>query len=203
MTDSDAGHDDALIRGTPAGWDARYRGGDIPWDTGIVPPEVVELVASGLLKPGWALDLGCGRGLSSRYLAQYGFRVIGVDLAHSALAWGNRAAQAAGLPAYFCQGDVAERGFLKTCATFALDVGCFHAVDPDRRAEYVASLAGHLAAGAFYLLYAFDPAGAAPRGPHGIGPREIAEFAPHFILRWVRHGQDRDRVSAWYLLQRA
>ena len=79
-------------RGSAAWWEDRYRSGDIPWDTGIVPPEVVALVSSGLLSSGWALDLGCGSGLSSRYLAAHGFRVVGVDLAQSALAAGRRAA---------------------------------------------------------------------------------------------------------------
>ena len=31
-------------RGSAAWWEDRYRGGDIPWDTGVVPPEVVSLV---------------------------------------------------------------------------------------------------------------------------------------------------------------
>ena len=60
-------------RGSAAWWDARYRSGDIPWDTGIVPPEVVALVESGEPQPGWALDLGCGSGVTSRYLAHTGF----------------------------------------------------------------------------------------------------------------------------------
>jgi len=37
----------------------------------------------------------------------------------------------------------------------------------------------------------------------GIGPREITLFVPHFLLRWARHGLDRDRPSAWYLMQRS
>jgi SAM-dependent methyltransferase len=186
-------------------WDARYLSGDIPWDTGIVPPEVVALVASGLLTPGWALDLGCGSGLSSRYLAAHGFRVVGVDLAHSPLARGCRAAQADGLPAYFCRGDVSSLAFMAVQATFALDVGCFHAVPPARRCAYVASLAEHLLPGACYLLYAFAPYPDGGEGGDdltGIGPVELAGFAPLFSLRWAQHGDDRGRPSAWYLLQR-
>jgi SAM-dependent methyltransferase len=187
-------------------WDARYLSGDIPWDTGIVPPEVVALVASGLLTPGWAFDLGCGSGLSSRYLAARGFRVVGVDLAHSPLARGYRAAAAERLPAYFCRGDVSALTFVAVRATLALDVGCFHAVPPARRSAYVASLAQHLLPGAFYLLYAFAPfpdGNEGGDGPLGIGPAEVAGFAPLFSLRWSRHGHDRGRPSAWYLLQRA
>ena len=193
-------------RGSAAWWDDRYRSGDIPWDTGIIPPEVVELVASGVLAPGWALDLGCGSGLSSRYLAARGYRVVGVDLAHSALARARRAADANALSAYFCRGDVSNLRFLAIQATCALDIGCFHAVAPDRQAAYVASLAAHLLPGAYYLLYAFARPAAAADGPSEIGPhvgpREIALFAPQFVLHWVNHGLDRDRPSAWYLLQR-
>jgi SAM-dependent methyltransferase len=192
-----------LVRGTAAWWDDRYRTGDIPWDTGIVPPEVVTLVTSGLLRPGWALDLGCGSGLSSRYLAAHGFRVIGIDLAHSALARGRRIADLDAASAYFCRGDVSDLCFLAVRATFALDVGCFHAVSPDRRQAYVASLAEHSLPGAYFLLYAFEPQPDAGDGPAGIGPREMALFAPHFLLRWARHGLDRDRPAAWYLLQRS
>ena len=190
-------------RGSAAWWEDRYRGGDIPWDTGVVPPEVVSLVSSGLLTSGWALDLGCGSGLSSRYLASHGFRVIGVDLAHSALARARRAAESAALPAYFCRADVSDLRFLAVQAAFALDIGCFHAVPPDRQRAYVDSLAAHLLPGAYYLLYAFEPRPGETDGPSGIGPREIALFIPRFILRWVRHGLDRDRPSAWYLMQRS
>ena len=101
-------------------WDARYLSGDIPWDTGIVPPEVVALATSGLLKfnqkPAWALDLGCGSGVSSHFLAHHGFHVIGIDLAQSALARGCRAAVAQGLPAFFCRGDVSDLAFLRVSA---------------------------------------------------------------------------------------
>lgn len=185
-------------------WDARYLSGDIPWDTGILPPEVVALVASGLLTPGWALDLGCGSGLSSRYLARHGFRVVGVDLAQVALARGAESARAAALPAYFCRGDVSDLSFLRVRATFALDVGCFHAVPVERRPSYVTSLATHLAPGAFYLLYAFEPFLSSTDGyPRGIGPVEIAHFTPHFVLRWAQHGRDGDRAAAWYFFRRA
>jgi hypothetical protein len=58
----------ALPTGTPAWWDARYASGDTPWDTGIVPPEVRALIGAGEVCQGWALDLGCGSGVTSRYL---------------------------------------------------------------------------------------------------------------------------------------
>jgi SAM-dependent methyltransferase len=190
-------------QGSAAWWEDRYRSGDIPWDTGIVPPEVVSLVSSDLLSSGWALDLGCGSGLSSRYLAAHGFRVVGVDLAQNALARGWRTAETESLSAYFCRGDVSDLRFLAVQAALALDIGCFHALPPDRQPSYVASLAAHLLQDAYYLLYAFELTPGVTDGPPGIGPREIALFSPHFVLRRAQHGLDRDRPSAWYLMQRS
>jgi cyclopropane fatty-acyl-phospholipid synthase-like methyltransferase len=158
---------------------------------------------SGQVRPGWALDLGCGSGMSSRYLASHGFRVVGLDLALSALARAAEAAHAEALPAFFCLADVSHLEFLDIRASFALDVGCFHAVAPDRRPAYIASLAARLLPGAFYLLYALTPAWEGEAGPRGINPEDIGRFAPYFILRWGQHGQDRERPSAWYLLQRS
>jgi SAM-dependent methyltransferase len=203
--------DSDLSAGSAEWWNERYRAGDIPWDTGVVPPEVVDLLAGGQVRPGWALDLGCGSGLSSRYLASHGFRVVGIDLALSALIRATEAARTEALPAFFCLADVTDLGFLRVCASFALDIGCFHAIYPDRRSPYIESLAARLLPGALFLLYALtlssDDAGALTGegglGPRGIGPADIGRFAPHFVLRWVRHGEDRARPSAWYLLQRA
>jgi hypothetical protein len=85
----------------------------------------------------------------------------------------------------------------------ALDIGCFHAVPADRRRDYVASLAAHLLPGSLYLLYAFVLTLEEPAPPRGISPVDIGRFAPSFVLRWVQHGQDRERPSAWYLLERS
>ena len=61
-------------------WNLSYIFGRPRWDTGITPPELVELVESGQVPPGRALDIGCGRGTNAIYLAQRGFQVVGTDL---------------------------------------------------------------------------------------------------------------------------
>lgn len=188
--------------GSPAWWDGRYRSGDSPWDTGVVPPEVVDFLAGNQVQRGWALDLGCGSGVSSCYLASQGFRVVGLDLALSALARAVESARSRGLPAFFCLADVSQLEVLNVRARFALDIGCFHAVPPDVRSAYIASLAARLLPGAFYLLYALTCSAEDPAAPRGILPADVGRFAPHFVLRWAQHGQDRERPSAWYLLQR-
>jgi SAM-dependent methyltransferase len=189
-------------QGSPGWWNMRYLSGDIPWDTGIVPPEVEQLISLEAVRRGWALDLGCGSGLSSRYLARHGFRVVGVDLSLTALGRAFSAARAADATAYFCAGDVSDLAFLALRCTLALDIGCFHAISPAARPAYVSSLGRLLLPGAHYLLYSFEATPLAGQGPPGVSPRDVAAFAPRFALRWVKHGTDGERLAAWYLFQR-
>jgi SAM-dependent methyltransferase len=200
-------------RSDPDWWDERYLKGDIPWDSGLTPPEVVALIETDRVQRGWALDLGCGTGVTSRYLARQGFSVIGVDFAREALRRATVAAQTEGLPCLFIRGDASNFCFASVSATLAVDVGCFHSFTPEGRASYRRSLAAALRPGGYYLLYSFlcdtcpafaSPAGAEPsRETPAISYEDIAAFAPWFHLRWTAHGEDRTRHSAWFLMQRS
>ena len=46
-----------------------------PWDTGVSPPEVIEVIEGGVITPGRAIDLGFGTGTNAIYLARHGFTV--------------------------------------------------------------------------------------------------------------------------------
>src|SRR4051794_30195356 len=57
-----------------------YRTGRAPWDTGVTPPEVVDLIEGATALPrGRALDLGCGTGTNVRYLAEHRWEAAGVE----------------------------------------------------------------------------------------------------------------------------
>ncbi|MFQ5967269.1 MAG: class I SAM-dependent methyltransferase [Acidimicrobiia bacterium] len=58
------------------------------------------------LRPGTALDLGCGAGQNSVWLAQRGWTLTGVDFAPSAIAQAEAAAQSAGVAISFLVGDL-------------------------------------------------------------------------------------------------
>ena len=77
-----------------------------PWDTGITPPEVVDLVARRFPKGGRAIDIGCGTGTTVVYLARHGFRVIGIDVSRRAIALARRRVREAGVSADLLTGDV-------------------------------------------------------------------------------------------------
>lgn len=59
-------------------YDAWYRFGSPPW-VGATRTELVELVEDGTLRPGRAIDLGCGVGDNAIFLARHGFEVTAID----------------------------------------------------------------------------------------------------------------------------
>jgi SAM-dependent methyltransferase len=191
-------------RSSPAFWDERYRQAEIPWDTGIVPPELHELLDSGQLRPpGVTLDLGCGTGTNVNFLSSLGFTAIGVDLAWRAVAEARRKALVAGLPAHFFAGDVANLALDHVQAHFALDMGCLHSLSGENRERYARSLARLVEPGGLYMLYGFDHDPTAGGSSRGFRFGEIADrFAPHFRLLWQRPSFQGSRPVAWYLLQR-
>lgn len=63
-------------------WEARYRDTDRVW-SGRPNALLVREVAD--LKPGTALDLGCGEGADAVWLASRGWQVTGVDISATAL----------------------------------------------------------------------------------------------------------------------
>jgi SAM-dependent methyltransferase len=77
-------------------WERRYAESHQVW-SGRVNPVLAELVAG--FSPARALDLGCGEGGDSVWLATQGWDVTGVDISTVAIARGRAAATAAGIDA--------------------------------------------------------------------------------------------------------
>jgi SAM-dependent methyltransferase len=176
-----------------------------PWDTGITPPEVVEAIEGAeALKPGRALDLGCGTGTNSLYLAQHGWQVVGVDFAVTAIRKARRKAREAGLAVDFYASDVTRLDFLQPPFDLALDIGCFHTLEAEGRVRYRDQLRRLLRPGARFMFYAFGPH-QGRFGEMGISPEGVQQlFQSDFRLLRVEGGTDPGgSSSAWYWLKRA
>jgi SAM-dependent methyltransferase len=176
-----------------------------PWDSGITPPEVVAFVEKNPAR-GRALDLGCGTGTNSIFLADIGFHVVGVDFSPKAIATAQAKARPTDVAVEFHVADVTQLDFLVEPFDYVLDIGCFHAVPLETRERYARGVARLTNPGGTFMLYAFSPRPSdqsrrlfAMRNV-GITPEEVKElFARDFELSRVEHSTERgERASAWY-----
>src|SRR6266852_4951120 len=86
---------------------AAYLVGFKPWDSGVPPPQLVAVVeGSDALLPQKALDLGCGTGTNSIYMARHGWDVTGIDFVPRAVSVAKRKAAEAQASPRLMVGDV-------------------------------------------------------------------------------------------------
>jgi cyclopropane fatty-acyl-phospholipid synthase-like methyltransferase len=187
-----------------------YAEGDVPWDDVLPPPEVIALL-EGLL-PGRALDLGCGYGRASIYMAQQGWEVDGVDFVPHAAAVAAERARATGVDVRFHIASVTDLGFLKGDYDFVLDVGCAHALNEDGLHQYHRHLKRLLRTDGRFLLYVRlreKETDIPEEGPKGM-PEEMLRmtFSDGFELIKVERGITEVEgmepwESAWFYFKRA
>ena len=66
-------------------WNNRYIENDTPWDSGLASKQLGIILERYNIQPGRVLDLGCGTGTNSIYLAQKRFEVTAVDCSSEAI----------------------------------------------------------------------------------------------------------------------
>ena len=132
---------------------SRYEEQKTPWDQADPPPEVIDLIK--ILPAGRALDLGCGFGRASLYMAGRGWQVDGVDFIEIPIAEARRRAKEAGLAVNFHVGTITDLSFLSPSPPFdmALDVGCGHSLTGEEWASYYHELVRLLRPGGIFLIY--------------------------------------------------
>jgi cyclopropane fatty-acyl-phospholipid synthase-like methyltransferase len=153
-----------------------YRVGFTPWDTGEVPGELAALIEGDAAIPaGRALDIGCGTGTQSVYMARNGWKVTGVELLDQPLRRARDRAAAAGVAVEWIKADVtrlAEAG-LEPGYTLLFDRGCYHGLGEQQRAAYALGATELAAPGATLLLMAFA-SNRVLAGPQGADREQIA-----------------------------
>ena len=118
-------------------WDGSYRGGKRPfWDAGLPSGELRRVVEQGIIRPGPAVDLGCGSGTDAIYLASKGFDVTAIDIAPTALSQAREKANRAGVKVRWLLANVLSLPKLEPFE-FIFDRGCYHEVRFDNAAAYV------------------------------------------------------------------
>jgi SAM-dependent methyltransferase len=159
-------------------WDASYVDGPAPWDIGEPQPAVLRLAGEGAFA-GAVLDAGCGTGEHALHVASLGLRVLGVDVAETALSIARKKAADRGINVDFVVGDALRLDRLGRVFETVLDCGLFHTFDGDERRAYVASLASVTGPGANVHVLCVRDVGPECSGPHPIGQEELrAAFKP-------------------------
>lgn len=185
-----------------------YRIGFTPWDGHPLAQSVRDLVEgtpnAAALPAGSALEVGCGTGDCSIYLAQHGWKVTAVDFVAKPLERARAKAHAAGAAVDFVQADVTQLSRTGIGANFELivDNGCLHNMSDADRHAYVREITALAAPGARLLIVAFVPGGRV--GVRGV---DRAEMEHRFTQGWtlMSAGAEREldraeKTPAWYYL---
>jgi SAM-dependent methyltransferase len=163
-----------------------YGLGFTPWDGHAEATSLRELIEgtpdTPALPPGAALDVGCGTGDSSIYLAQHGWHVTGVDFVPKALDKARAKAGAAGVAVDFVHADVTHLSQAGIAGGFQLivDNGCLHGMSDGDRDLYVQEITGAAAPDARLVIVA-----APPGGPVRLLGLDQAEVERRFTPAWT------------------
>jgi 2-polyprenyl-3-methyl-5-hydroxy-6-metoxy-1,4-benzoquinol methylase len=158
---------------------------DLPWHD-PEPPEFLVQALEERQTGGHALDIGCGGGTYSLYMAKHGYSVTAIDFMPPAVAMVRQRAAEANANIEAMQADFltwrAERQF-----DVILDVGCLHSLAPSDRQTYKSQLCELLAPGGDFVLIHCGRRGWWDTWP--VGPRRVARadvvklFSPELMLR--------------------
>ncbi|MFC2142454.1 class I SAM-dependent methyltransferase [Acidobacteriota bacterium] len=188
---------------------------DIPWSRDDPPRALVEFLEKGRVSPCKTIDLGCGTGNYSIYLAGRGFDVTGVDFAPTAIKQAMAKAGAAGIPCLFLAADLlGELVEITESFDFAYDWHLMHHIYPENRQHYTRNVNRLLAPGGRYLSVCFsedDPAfgGTGKYRTTSMGTRlyfssekEMRElFEPNFVIEELKtietEGKTAPHLSVW------
>ena len=160
-----------------------YRLGFVPWDGHALAKSMRDLVeGDGATPAGTALDLGCGTGDNSIYLANHGWRVTGVDFVSKAVDKARAKAAANQVDVTFARADVTRLSSEGVGTDFDLiiDSGCLHGMSPEDRDAYVREVTAVASPQARLLLVEFIPGGSF--GVPGIDPAEVER---RFSVDWT------------------
>jgi SAM-dependent methyltransferase len=187
----------------------RYKDGDIPWDIERPDFNLIKTVLEIPINCCKALEIGCGTGDNSIWLAQKKFKVTGTDISEIAIETAKEKALQANAKCTFIALDFLKNKIDGSPFGFAYDRGCFHSFGLDReRKKYAKNVAAHLKKGGLWLSLI----GSADDKPRDTGPpmrtaRDIVKAVePYFeILSLVSSHFESNRPSpakAWVCLMR-
>lgn len=171
------------------GWDEVYRRyplNALPWELGRPRDVLVELIEKELITRGKALDLCCGAGTNTVYLATKGFKVTGIDISPMAVEYAKKKAKEANVKINLFVQNFLDLPFRNAEFDFALDMGCFHHVKVEDRATFIDGVNRILRRGGSYLLICFSDRNG-PAWNHLTEEQIVQLFSNYFKIKSIKH----------------
>jgi SAM-dependent methyltransferase len=190
-------------------WNDHYAQGFMPWDSDDPDENLVEFVRSHPLAPCRVLDIGCGTGTHSLWLAEQGFDVLGVDLSELAIERARERGSGRNGRFLFEVLDILAHAPPSGPFELVFDRGCFHVFDEhDERARFAARVAECLTAQGQWLSLIGSTEG--PARDHGPPRRSVRDIASAIepvleiaLLKTIEFDAELPtRAAAWLCLAR-
>ncbi len=192
-----------------ASWDKRYVDGELPWDSGKPDEHLAAVIEAHGIKPGKALEIGCGTGTNSIWLAEHGFEVTGMDISQTAIAQAGEKASAAGVACRLLVGDFMVDQVPGDPFDFVYDRGVLHVFEGHEELSRFASRVRDVLApeGMWHSLIGSTDGPARDTGPPRHSAAAIAAAVePHFEILELRSTtfdkESHRQVRAWVLVAR-
>jgi ubiquinone/menaquinone biosynthesis C-methylase UbiE len=168
------------------------------WGDVRIPQELKDLVET--YQPRTSLELGCGLGRFSAFMAEQGTKATGVDFSSIAIEKAKKRVVNAEHKPTFVVGDVTNLETITEQFDVSFDVGCFHCLNEPEQQKYVLEVYRLLKPGATHLIWAMDSSPSDIK----LSPNYIANvFANSFQLAKTKSSRRRIVSAHWYWLVRA
>jgi ubiquinone/menaquinone biosynthesis C-methylase UbiE len=171
-------------------WDQTYRKyslNELGWELGKPRPLLVEFVEKGvIMASGAALDLCCGAGTNTIYLATSGFDVVGIDISPTALGIARIKAAQANVCINFLNESFNDLSFVNGAFDFVFDMGCFHHVEIEDRERFINGVYRVLKEEGLYMLTCFSSKNG-PSWNHFTRQQLIDLFSGRFDFELLQH----------------
>lgn len=133
-------------------WDKRYRNGTTAWDDEETAPATKQLVLQTVQPRQSILEIGCGRGVDSVWLAEQGYRVVALDVSARAIRQAEARAREHDVRIDFNVADILrDHASLPHCDA-VFERGLFHTfITDDGRALFARTIADLLRPGELWL----------------------------------------------------
>ena len=157
---------------------------ELPWEPGRAKDVVVRLMEGGRVSRGSRiLDIGCGAGSNTVYMAECGHRVVGLDIVPRAVTYSKERAASVGQEISLLLASAVELPFCGSVFDLIVDIGCFHSLPAEDRTGFISGIRRTLKEGGLYQLTCFSDQGTPPEVASSFSDKEISSlFSKGFFI---------------------